>query len=645
MRIPIIGQATIRGNMRKIGFGLLVGALLIWLAFSEANPWSSPSYVASLTETMSDNELSDLQKDIGAIRSAVGTSVRINVNRPWQSDALNVYVLASDKLLGWSAGGASYWPRHDVMLIDKNAVWPYVTQSLYAATDTLLTRQASNYDGLWRRFIFLHEFGHRTLHRSVDPTTLFDQQARRRYEDEADAFAFDHLARLPTTSNGTQGATSVRAGLFNRRYVERLPEPDRKAAIVASLIQEFSVNLLFSNAAVATFDSGIAHKAFVERFKPRLSDLLSRATTREGRTFVLIALAAVERVESAGRNIVAEIISELPIVEARFDESDLEIKVLLSAAASEKGPNPKLGIVRVPRSSLDGAETVKLKLVASSAIPEVSTENSNSLLKDANTSAPFVLPDIREAMRARRNEAPREDWWPDHADAKRPTVEVLSAQLDELYSHVLDEVIGQGWKSSCGIKWRVRDFPHMDVIIVCGDNFFTGSYNVESQTLSDAEELQGLQPETSRRSPVATASGTTEIVDVRIDGNRKIFLIEDTLSDQPHIQPHKLRVWLASRSRPRLVGDLDLLTDWIPTGSSIDRWLEISHPPVLTCQVPTEETAVCTEFLDSIFKADLKTGTISVLFYPAGVRRAWDMRGHHAFYARGGFRLFVTRLE
>jgi hypothetical protein len=119
--------------MTKIGFVFLVGALLIWLAIGESNPWSSPSYVASLTEPMSDSELSDFKRDVEAVRSAIGTSVSINVNQPWQSGALNVYVLASNKLLGWSAGGASYWPRFDVILIDKNAVWPYVTQSLYAA--------------------------------------------------------------------------------------------------------------------------------------------------------------------------------------------------------------------------------------------------------------------------------------------------------------------------------------------------------------------------------------------------------------------------------------------------------------------------------------------------------------------------------
>lgn len=415
---------------------------------------------------------------------------------------------------------------------------------------------------------------------------------------------------------------------------------------MASLIQEFSVNLLFSNAAVSTFDSAIAHKAFVERFKPRLSDLLSRTTTREGRTYVLIALAAVERVESVSRNVVAEIVSELPIAEAKFDERDLEIKVLLSAATSEDGANPKLGVMRVPRSSLEAAQTTKLKLTASSAIPEASTENTKNSTNEPDADDSGLSPDVVEAMRAQRNDAPREEWWPDHPEAKRPAVEVLAAQLDKLYSHALVAIIGRDWWSSCALHQRVRDFPYLDVIITCSGHFFAGRYNVESQTLSeDVEQLQGFQPEASRRSPVALASGISEIVDVRIGGERRIYFIEDTLSDEAHIQPHKLRVWLASSYRPRLVGELDLLTDWIPTGSSIEDWFEISHPPVLTCQVPTEETAVCTEFLDSIFKTDLKTGKVGVLFYPAGVRRAWDRRGNYAFYARGGFRLFVVRLE
>ena len=62
-----------------------------------------------------------------------------------------------------------------------------------------------------------------------------------------------------------------------------------------------------------------------------------------------------------------------------------------------------------------------------------------------------------------------------------------------------------------------------------------------------------------------------------------------------------------------------------------------------SCALPTEEAAVCTEFLDSIFQVDLRTGKIGVLFYPAGVRRADDGQ-YFALFAPGGFRLFIVRL-
>jgi len=484
----------------------------------------------------------------------------------------------------------------------------------------------------------LHELGHRTLHRNINPPALFDQQARRQYEDEADAFAFKHIARLLTEPEDRREAISVRTGLFNRRNIDNLPEPDRSAAIVASLIQEFSVNLLFSNAAVSTFDSGVAHKAFVERFKPQLSGLLPTTTTREGRTYVLLALAAVERIEEVGRNIVAEIASELPIVDVQFDEAGLKMKVLLASATSEKSATPKQGTIRLPRSSFSATGTTKLKVLAGSAMPDPPTENANNRENAADTTiTPFVLPDIVEATRALRDDAQGLDWWPDRAETKRPKTEILVAQLDETYVRVR--------KSPCQIKWHVRDYPNMDVTILCADDFFAGRFDVENQRLSDLEQLQGLHQRTFPNSEAFTANDIVEVVDVRIDGKRRIYLVEDTLSDRPHVSPHKLRVWSASRGRPRLLGELDLLTDWIPTGSSIHDWFEISHPPVLTCQLPTEETAVCTEFLDSIFQIDLKSGKISVLFHPAGVRRTRDVQGHYAFYARGGFRLFITRLE
>jgi hypothetical protein len=89
------------------------------------------------------------------------------------------------------------------------------------------------------------------------------------------------------------------------------------------------------------------------------------------------------------------------------------------------------------------------------------------------------------------------------------------------------------------------------------------------------------------------------------------------------------------------MGSIDLITDWVPAGTLISDWFNISHPGVVYCGTPIDEVVACTEPLDSIFHINLRTGRIGVLFYPAGVRLASD-KDHYVFYARGGFRLFVT---
>jgi hypothetical protein len=249
--------AVLGRNATKVATGLALCALVGWLAASSSNPWRNFTNVQ-----LGDPEVGALRTDIVAAVRAVQPSIKVNVNSRWERGAVNVYVLANagSKLPGWGAGGASYQPRHDVVLIDKHVAWPYVTEPSYAAARTASSPERSASARLWLQFIVLHEIGHRTLHRNVSPTTIVDQQMKRRFEDEADTFAFEHLASLV----GQTESRFRREGLFSQGRIARLPEPDRSAAIIASLIQEFSVNLLFSNAAVSTYHSDVAHRAFAD---------------------------------------------------------------------------------------------------------------------------------------------------------------------------------------------------------------------------------------------------------------------------------------------------------------------------------------------------------------------------------------------
>jgi hypothetical protein len=115
--------------------------------------------------------------------------------------------------------------------------------------------------------------------------------------------------------------------------------------------------------------------------------------------------------------------------------------------------------------------------------------------------------------------------------------------------------------------------------------------------------MQELPPPDRWLGGPRTRGGSTSplyVADVRLDGERKFFFIQNTLSDQDHQSAQQIRIWRASGRRlPMLTDKIDLITDWIPSGSLISDWFRISHPAGLYCNVQLEQVAICTEFLDS----------------------------------------------
>jgi hypothetical protein len=188
---------------------------------------------------------------------------------------------------------------------------------------------------------------------------------------------------------------------------------------------------------------------------------------------------------------------------------------------------------------------------------------------------------------------------------------------------------------------RAQEFPKMDVLFSCGNDYFAAVYDVEKgQLLSDIDVHKGPTEDLSD----ASEEGEVAVADIRSEGQRSIIFIRNTSTDKRRKRLHQLQTWRAARGRPYPLGSIDLMSDWVPVGTSISEWLEISHPPVHMCGLASEKIAICTEFLDSIFQIDLKTGRTDVLFYPAGAKRTTDGEGYYAFYARGGFRVFVSRV-
>ena len=173
----------------------------------------------------------------------------------------------------------------------------------------------------------------------------------------------------------------------------------------------------------------------------------------------------------------------------------------------------------------------------------------------------------------------------------------------------------------------------MDVFFACRGEYFEAVFDSTSAALVDIVFHNG--PERERGDVV-------EFLDLRIDGQRLIYFVQNTLSNDAHSRRHEILVWRANGGRPRLVARRDLVTDWIPPGAQLRDFLRISHPPTLVCREVGPLTATCVEFLDSIFSFDLAEESLSVLFYPAGAKMSIIDEGHYAFYSPGGHRVFVA---
>jgi hypothetical protein len=585
------------GTVYQIRCGEPLAGLLIWLASSNANPWRSERFIRSTVYNISSTDEMGLINQLVPSIAGVHQAKKLQINKPWMPDALNVYILdkPAASIEGWGTGGASYEPNNDVILIDRYVIWPYLTNAGFASVGVAAANSSwSSADKLWLQFVFLHELGHRVLHRNVK----IERSKLRQFEDEADLFAFKEMAKLVGQS---ERAEYDRPGLLSRRAIARLPEPDRAAAIIASLIQQYSISLLFSNASVSTYSTNAAHRAFVDRFRPRLLELLMTTKTRAGRTFILIALAAVDRVEHSGKSVVAEFFSDDPVAAVWFDGADLKIE-----ADTGKGSTKK-GVTTVSQSQYSGQSTIGQKL---SPI-------------EAGASAP------NEINHDRR-------WWAD-----RPQIE--ADHLDEVLIGLLRSLYGDDMKR-CTVSRRARAYPMMDVVFTCrvqdinGTLNFIGSYNIKSNELTELIPSRG--PEEQK----GDERFGIEVLDAQVSGERRIVFVQNTFSDTQHSKPHQLRIFGVAGSDTRLLSKIDLISDEIPTGSRVIDWFDITHPQTLACEEEWEEFAICTEFFDSVFQVNLRTGDVQPLFYPAGIKRARGPSGYQAFYAPGGFRVFVNKL-
>jgi hypothetical protein len=593
--------------MRKAGVSLRVvsavalSALVLWLVVDgrrARNPWTAADFVRKATIELSEEEHQALRKDLEKILATAGVTDKVNLNEPYQTGRLNIYIAAQGRgtLHGLRAGDARYDARTDVIVLHERMLRPFQASSEYAsvATSDPFDRSSASY--LWFAFSTLHEIAHRTEHRNLLRQGV-DAYDARRLEEEADAFALSALADLVGEAPDTYDDRFV----FAPSRVRALPQEDRGRAISLALVQAFGISLLFADTDFSPFHQGQAHVKYADRFRPQLARILSQMTTREGRTFGILSLEYLDRIKEAGAHVTREILCDAPIENVHVSEGGLLV--------TAQGATERVALIKLDGSiekTTSDEEPIACRFGSAGA-------REGTSQSDAGRSDDIALPAV-------------------------PTPEEIAATFYEQQPYAKEIY------DSCGVLGPpVKMRAGAVVPFGCSETYtshelsidlFLGKIDAETSTLRFDSEARQYKTHKGQES---------QLVILDHEHDALTYQVINSLTDESGSNPHELTLWAISRLPPQLLASHRLVTDRIPRGDALFEWLRISHPPVLTCRKHEEHLFTCVEFLDSVFAFDVTNGTSGVLFHPAGARMAYLGKGVFAFYSPGGYRIFISR--
>jgi hypothetical protein len=583
----------------------------LWTSRGARRRWADPKFLAEATVAIPAEERKALATELRETMRQGGINAPLAVNAPYSNNAINVYITSASKraLTGCRPGDARYDADSDVLLLDENVVWPLSTSVQYAGVNIAGAGRGprEGMPKIWLHFAFLHELGHRALHRGIRARLRRDPPAV--FEAEADAFALSALEKLAAT--GTYEHDAQRGVIH---VPSTVPDADRPAAVMASLIQHLSLSLLFGGSHFSPFHADSAHEAFVARFRPHLIGSLARTTSQAGRASVLLSLAYLDRVEETGRGVIADIYSVEPVRSVMFSGDDLLVTV---ADQGKQEETHRIALGRLLASDR-GARKILLPDEAERSASAARVERKPVLPAAVRDGDGWVLLDERGAVAARRS-----------SDELRKDLQAQFA-LDEYQAR------------NCSVVVTVRP-PRVDVAFAC-----TEAASVFSGPPDNLLFIGELDPKTLRITgidsflgPEPTPGEAQALLDMTVDGKREIYVIADRLADR-HTHRFELRV-SSLQPRGRVIVSRELVLDWIPTGANMYEWFRINHPAVIACREDGDGLATCTEFLDSIFSFDPRRRTLTTLFYPAGAKMAAGPHTQRAFYTEGGHKVFVVQ--
>ena len=311
----------------------LVAGLLAWLLV-EGSPLSrridrlNAMVAAGKIYQLNSAEHATLLKTMTWLAQAAGLSqARIGINERYstgnETAVLHVYVTLPDQvsLTGCPAYNAIYDAELDAIFLDQSFISLSEWKQSLAAPDgewgldiPLQVRDVPSIN-VFLRFVLLHEFGHRQLHRR-SIAWYFSEAVARRREEEADAFALEKMKNAFSLAPkfGVDAVEKYTGDLINYPVKADMPVDEQ---IEASLVEMIKVMLgaqLTLPSASPTFAVGRSHPNVISRLVS-LMNTAARTYRNKGLLQVLTQYTQLQaqKVETLAQLRPLEIRSTLPV--------------------------------------------------------------------------------------------------------------------------------------------------------------------------------------------------------------------------------------------------------------------------------------------------------------------------------------------
>lgn len=576
-------------NNRRI-LAVIVIALILLLAFSgKSDPWSNSERIAHVLFPLEKDDRVQLENELGSILEGLSLEIKASINLPAEKNTLGIYVIKAEarEELGLQPGNAMYVPRHDVILLDEELVRPTSIRLQFGGI--LLTEPDRSLISViaWRRFVLLHEIGHRELHRGL--LARFTDKGQR--ELEADEFALRGMQKhFSISSNRYSGEGTLRT---NGVHYDSLSLSEQQPVVLSALAQEVAVSLLFGSGRHSTFYRSHSHDNVIDRFRR----ILSSSGDLNGAPAVYrdLSLAYLDRLDRSQNRLVREIQLPKPIVGVVKADDTLELSL-----EGEKSVTLSIDELLTAGEPLVVTQEASLKLNSREI---TSQEVDKGIAVGPSNFKANVLQYIKDEYGLRNNVQCRTDspltfenktyltvWCSDHSNSRAE----FSIFLTESVSPFQDATV-------------VASFPIPDILY--------------------------LDP-----------SPGFEVVTAIKDGQPTTYLFADT-SARHRLRSFEISVWnLRDHSLPKFIDRKEQVSDMVPLGTRLDDWVKVIHPALLQCDRVGKSIA-CIQYLDGEYLFDVDEESIKLLFYPPGGQRLQLDETHRIYWARGGYKLYSVLTE